>query len=101
MLRSNLGEVYAWLAHTTAGTESEEYKKLALQQVRAIKELDGKGSGAKYADKLAALIYASTNDFALAEPLLHELEQDMREGRTSPVTLAQILRHGRATGEGS
>jgi serine/threonine protein kinase/TolB-like protein len=93
MTRANLGEVYAWLAHTITGAKSDEYFQLALEQAQAIERAERVSSPdgrTPFADKLFALAYAAKGNEASLQPYLERMEQDMLKEGTSPVSLASV-----------
>jgi serine/threonine protein kinase/tetratricopeptide (TPR) repeat protein len=93
MTRHNLGQLYAWLGHTTSGAESSGYFRMAIDQARWIETAerstspDGRTS---FADQLFALSYSLMGDKAKTSPYLDRLEADFHRGGTSPVTVGWI-----------
>ncbi|MBC7927288.1 MAG: protein kinase [Bryobacteraceae bacterium] len=93
LARHNLGQVYAWLGHSSSAGEASGYYRLALEQAERIlaMERDASAEGrTSFADQLYALIYALKGDAEATRVHLMKLESDMQQGGTSPVTIAWI-----------
>jgi TolB-like protein/Tfp pilus assembly protein PilF len=98
-LRSNLGQVYAWLGHKTPGLGSDRFYRLALEQAETIAaaertSADGRTS---YADPLFAVTYALMGDLSSTQIYAKRMENDMEAGRTSPVDVAWVYAIRRET----
>ena len=101
MTRANLGELYAWRAHTTTGKASAEFERLALEQAEGIAKLEqaSRERHRSFSDKLFAITYSAVGDRTSLQPYLSRLEQDMGMEDLAG-NACDDLRAGRSDGTG-
>jgi serine/threonine protein kinase/tetratricopeptide (TPR) repeat protein len=92
--RHHIGCVYAYQASLATDPARSNFLQRALEQVDAIAAIESKSTsapvGLRFADRLAAIVYAYSRQPDLMAPPLARLESDLPSGRMSPAVIARV-----------